>query len=169
MIVTIAVASTWIACGGGAMNKDKDAEANRLALVARAPADLALGGAMAIEITLRNTSSQPILVNGRMLVDEASGLPGRHELEPSLVGPDGKPLAFMQDVNAPEAAASDLVELAPGAVVTRKLALDHYFRPAAPGTYRLEVVYRNDRALEREGRRAFVGQVRATPIELVIR
>lgn len=151
------------------MNQDKDAEANRLALVAQAPADLVLGKPMAIEVTLRNTSSQPILVNGRMLVDEASGLPGRHELEPRLVGPDGKPLPFMQDVNAPEAAVSDLIDLAPGAVVTRKLALDHYFRPAAPGTYRLELVYRSDRSLDRDGRRAFVGQVRATLIELVIR
>jgi hypothetical protein len=168
MIAAIAV-STWISCGGGTMNQDKDAEANRLALVAQAPADLALGRAMAIEITLRNTSSQPILVNGRMLVDEARGLPGRHELEPSLVGPDGKPLPFMQDVNAPEPAVSDLVELAPGAVVTRKLALDHYFRPTTPGTYRFEVVYRNDRPLERNGRRAFVGQIRAIPLELAIR
>jgi hypothetical protein len=63
----------------------------------------------------------------------------------------------------------ELEAFPPGAVVTRKLALDHYFRPTTPGTYRLEVVYRNDRPLERNGRRAFVGQIRATPLELAIR
>lgn len=169
VITAMALGSAWISCGRGTMNQDKDSESNRLVLTARAPAALALGQAMPIEITLGNASVQPIVINGRMVIDEATGLSGRHELEAVLTGPAGSPLAFMQDVNAPEAAASDLIELAPGAVVTRQLALDHYFRPTVPGVYRLEVVYRNDRELERDGRPAFVGQVRAAPIDLTIR
>jgi hypothetical protein len=161
-------AVAWLAtsCGRGNMREDKDSPSSPLELVVRAPASAAVGRPVSIEVSLRNVSTSPVLVNGRMLVDEARGLPGRHELEPVVLDPGGAPLPFMQDVDAPEATAADLVVLGPGQAVTRPVALERYFRFARPGAYKLELVYRNDRALERDGGRAFVGRVSAAPLAI---
>lgn len=126
------------------------------------------GEAVSLEFTLSNDGAEPVLVNGRFVVDEGDGLDGHFEVSFDVTGPDGEPLSFLADVDGFEPGPEDFVVVAPHGHHTASARLDHFFRFSAPGAYRLSATYRNTLPVERSGLRAFVGTLTAPPVELSV-
>ena len=134
-----------------------------------AASQIALGEPVWIDLVLENRGTGPVLVNGRLAVDEASGLARLHEVSLTVKGPNGQALPFMLDVNGVEPTPADFVVLAAGARHSRRVRLDTPFRMSETGSYSVVGLYHNDVAHERVGLQAFLGALRSEVISLPLR
>ncbi|TNF33657.1 MAG: hypothetical protein EP329_08110 [Deltaproteobacteria bacterium] len=123
-----------------------------------------IGDALSLELALTNPNVEPLLVNGRFVVDEDDAPEGCFEVSFAVTGPDGRPAEFLAEVDGFEASQGDLVLLPPGAEHHGEVRLDRYFLLGEPGDYRVAATYRNTLPYTHEGRRVFVGRVQAAPI-----
>ena len=138
------------------------------ALKIHAPIAMTKNRPIWIGVSLHNPFGKAMLVNGRLLVDKADGQPDRHELELAVTGPQGQPLDFAANVNAPEPGDNDFVEIAAGGDHSRDIRLDTYFDMKKPGAYSVKVSYSNSVAMTRSGVEAFVGEVQALPVRVFV-
>jgi hypothetical protein len=135
--VTFFVLSTW----GGCKRENNPMETNSMLDLKLASPKLKLGQEINFTVQLKNTSSQNLWVNERMLLNSNHSPTMMREIWVDVVGPDGEPIPFSSRVNAGEAEASDFHVLKPGEVVSKQNNLANYFQLKKPGVYQITAHY----------------------------
>jgi len=122
-----------------------------------------------LTVQLKNTSSQKLWVNRRMLLNDNQTPAVMRELWLDVVGPDGEQTPFSSHVRAGEAIASDFDVLKPGQVVSKQINLSKYFELVKPGVYQITAHYQDgtqDIPKARDGARHFQEQLNSAPAKL---
>lgn len=139
LFVTILFLST----GGGCKQENNLMETNCVLEIKLASQKLKLGQDINFTVQLKNTSSQKLWVNQRMLLNSIHSPVMMRELWVDVVGPDGEQIPFSSRVRAGEAVASDFDVLKPGQVVSKQNNLSNYFELAKPGVYQITAHYQD--------------------------
>ena len=96
-----------------------------------------------LTVQLKNTSSQRLWVNQRMLLNITQSPVMMRELWVDVVGPDGEQILFSSHVRAGEATARDFGVLKPGQIVSKQINLSNYFELEKPGVYQITAHYQD--------------------------
>ena len=123
------------------------------------PATTSVGAPETVECVLYNRGAATVCINARLLVTHP-GLPG--EITLGMVGPAGYRNRVGFRVNAGAPGDESFVDLPPGGEVRRDLALSTYHSVDVPGSYQLEVTYRNEIGRAPDGRPVLTGQMSAS-------
>ncbi|MEY2442562.1 MAG: hypothetical protein QOJ46_1988 [bacterium] len=109
-----------------------------------------------VRVTLVNDGPESVLVNRRLAPGYAGSL--SREVYAELTTADGAPAAHADlDYERPEPTDEDFVELGAGQSVSGEFDLFHWYRPREPGSYRVVLVYADER-----------GEQRSPPLELEV-
>ncbi|GGR84743.1 hypothetical protein Snoj_42920 [Streptomyces nojiriensis] len=120
-----------------------------------------------LRITVTNTGSEPVLVNGRMLLNTPDAPPGFGELWLSVDGPPGYHNRSRFFVRASDPPPQSFVVLEPAGSISADYPLLTYESLHLPGRYRLGVVYRNATSLRARGLDACTGSVGSERVTLI--
>lgn len=123
------------------------------------------GPAEQIELTavLANTGSAPLLVNGRLALNDPTAPAAFRELALRISRAGGAALPFDARINLGAPREGNFRLLEPGQQVERSYELRNYYG-LTPGSYTVEAVYENRQEFAREGQRAWQGEVGAHAI-----
>jgi hypothetical protein len=139
LIVTILFLPTW----GGCKQENNLMETNSVFEIKLESQKIKLGQDVNITAQLKNSGSQNLWVNKRLLVNSAGSPAVMREVWVKVVGPDGKEVPFSSRVRAGEARPTDFGLLKPGEKVTKQFKLSNYFKLEAPGTYEVTAHYQD--------------------------
>jgi len=114
-------------------------------------------------VYLENTGTGTPLVNNRFAVGR---YPSRAELDFSITGPAGRLPIINLFEKLPSLRASDFVSLPAQEVAGKVLSLWSWYRFDLPGTYVIEVIYRNDS--DPSGLGAWQGTLVSDPLTITI-
>jgi hypothetical protein len=96
-----------------------------------------------VEIALVNRGSEPLLVNGRLLVSESHAPAMLHEVTFEVVGPPDYVNGTLLQINAGKPAPKHFVELGPGEDIVKAFALTNVEDMSVPGSYAVRATYAN--------------------------
>jgi hypothetical protein len=139
LFVTILFLST----GGGCKQENNVMGTNSVLETKLESQKLKLGQDINFTVQLKNTSSQNLWVNQRMLLNSSHSPVMMREIWVDVVGPDGEQIPFSSRVRAGEAVASDFNVLKPGQVVSKQNNLANYFEFKKPGVYQITAHYQD--------------------------
>ena|SRR5258707_397868 len=111
------------------------------------------------QVILRNKGSQPLTVNGRLLLNKPFVPESMRDISFEIVGPPGyfSLIRFSKNVGPPE--TYHFVELKPGETLERTYILTKFYSMHEPGTYKIKATYLNTTGHNAFGRQAWIGKV----------
>jgi hypothetical protein len=119
-----------------------------------------------VRFQLLNLGSDPVIVNGRLAINEPNRV---GEIWLQGRGPDGRALPFIADVNVGEPPAAEFATLPPSRLIGRHYDASRYLLFAQPGDYELMATYHNRWAgVEGVSSVAWTGELRAKPLTFTL-
>lgn len=115
------------------------------------------------KLVLRNAGDEPMLVNGRLVINKPFAPAPFRDVYFNLVNPAGEQAEFLLKINVGEPGSQDFTELAPGESAERPFELDTYYLLEQPGTYAVQATYESH-AEPPDGRQAWTGKLDAARI-----
>ena len=103
----------------------------------------AVGEPIPLTMVLRNVSSEPLTVNKRLLVNDASARSAFRDVTLHIRTPSGDEAAFGFLINVGFPRPEDFTKLAPGEAFEKSLDISRWYRLDAAGEYDLKAVYQN--------------------------
>ncbi len=141
---SILLATIFFLSTGGACKGESNLMETKCVLeIKLASQKVKLGQDVNVTVQLKNTSSQKLWVNRRMLLNIIQSPATMRELWVDVVGPGGEQIPFSSHVRAGEAVASDFEVLKPGQVVSKQIKLSNYFELQKPGVYQITAHYQD--------------------------
>ena len=141
---SILFATIFLLSTGGACKGETNAMETKSVLeIKLASQKVRRGQDINLTVQLKNTSSQKLWVNQRMLLNIIHSPVMMRELWVDVVGPDGEQIPFSSHVRAGEAIVSHFKVLQPGQVVSKQISLSNNFEMEKPGIYQVTAHYQD--------------------------
>lgn len=133
----------FLSTGGACIGETNLMETKSVLEIKLASQQVRRGQDVNLTVQLKNTSSQRLWVNQRMLLNIIQSPVTMREVWVDVVGPDGKQIPFSSHVRAGEANVSDFKVLNPGQVVSKQISLSNNFDMEKPGVYQVTAHYQD--------------------------
>lgn len=133
----------FLATGGGCKAETNLMETKAVLEIKLASQKVRRGQDVNLTVQLKNTSSQKLWVNQRLLLNINHSPAMMRELWVDVVGPDGEQILFSSHVRAGEAVAHDFKVLQPGQIVSKQISLSNNFEMEKPGVYQVTAHYQD--------------------------
>jgi hypothetical protein len=118
-----------------------------------------------VTVMLSNQSQEPLLINNRMLFNQ---YPRAGEIAFQIEGPHKAPYPLTKAVMPRDILDTDLTVLPPGQTMEQSADLTDMYALHKRGPYKVQVIYYNNIALEKDGLSTWRGTIASEPVELVL-
>jgi hypothetical protein len=118
-----------------------------------------------VTVMLSNQSQGPLLINNRMLFNQ---YPHPGELSFQIEGPKHTPYPLVKAVMPHDIKDSDLTVLPSGQTMEQIADLTDMYALYKRGNYKVQVIYYNSIALEKDGLSTWRGTIASEPTELTL-
>lgn len=119
------------------------------------------------KLTLRNTGSEPVVVNSRLVVNSPFAPQPLRDVIVTLTDRSGAVAKFAAVVDVGMLEDQDYASLNPGETFERSLSIDLFYALERPGTYSVQALYQND-ADPGDGRRAWKGELTSNAVTFTL-